>query len=148
MSTSRTSTAASIVLKSPFAATFLMGIASESGSIVPKAAVEKLKDQKFTTELPGQCGPYIDGRMDAEAEGRAQGQSRLEGNAKPVFGEVQFINIEDTKAAELAFEAGEVDITDVLPETAARYQEADAGRIQAIEPAGPLLHLDRHEHPA
>ena len=47
-----------IVLKSPFDGTFLMGVASESGSILPKAAMEKLKDQKFTTELPGQCGPY------------------------------------------------------------------------------------------
>ena len=46
-----------IVLKAPFAATFLMGIASESGTIVPKAVVEKLQDQKFTTELPGAVRP-------------------------------------------------------------------------------------------
>ena len=46
-----------IVLKSPFDGTFLMGVASESGSILPKAAMVKLKDQKFTTELPAQSGP-------------------------------------------------------------------------------------------
>jgi peptide/nickel transport system substrate-binding protein len=46
-----------IVLKSPFAATFLIGVASESGTILPKVAVKKLKDQRFTTELPANAAP-------------------------------------------------------------------------------------------
>ena len=97
-----------IVLKSPFAATFLMGIASESGSIVPKAAVEKLTDQKFTTELPGQCGPYT--MMEWTPKQRVVLKANPDWKGTPVaFSEVHFINIEDTKAAELAFEAGEVD---------------------------------------
>src|SRR5262245_41906958 len=48
-----------IVLKSPFAGTWLMGIASDSGSILPKVAMKKLKDEKFTTQLPGSLGPYM-----------------------------------------------------------------------------------------
>jgi peptide/nickel transport system substrate-binding protein len=109
-----------IVLKKPFAATFLMGIASESGSVVPKAATEKLKDQKFTTELPGQCGPYTMVEWTPKQKIVLKANSDWPGT-KPVFQEVHFINIEDTSAAELAFEAGEVAITHVLPATAARY---------------------------
>ena len=111
-----------LVLKSPFAATFLMGVASESGSIVPKAATEKLTDQKFTTELPGQCGPYIMTEWTPKQKVVLKANPDWKG-AKPVFGEVHFINIEDTSSAELAFEAGEVAITNVLPATAARYLE-------------------------
>jgi peptide/nickel transport system substrate-binding protein len=122
-----------IVLKSPFAATFLMGIASESGSILPKAAVEKLKDQKFTTELPGQCGPYT--MVEWTPKQRVVLKANPDWKGTPVaFQEVQFINVEDTKAAELAFEAGEVDITQVLPETAARYgkQMPAGGKLTGV----------------
>ena len=40
----------------------------------------KLKDEKFTTELPGQLRPLRHGRMDAQAEGRAEGGSELDGH--------------------------------------------------------------------
>jgi peptide/nickel transport system substrate-binding protein len=122
-----------IVLKSPFAATFLMGIASESGSILPKVAVEKLKDQKFTTELPGQCGPYM--MTEWTPKQRVVLKANPDWKGTPVaFSEVHFINVEDTKAAELAFEAGEVDITQVLPETAARYgkQMPAGGKLTGV----------------
>jgi peptide/nickel transport system substrate-binding protein len=111
-----------VVLKAPYAATFLVGLASESGSIVPKAAVEKLPDQKFTTELPGQCGPYT--MVEWTPKQRVVLKANPDWKGTPVvFQEVQFINVEDTKAAELAFEAGEVDITGILPDTAARYMK-------------------------
>jgi peptide/nickel transport system substrate-binding protein len=111
-----------VVLKSPFAATFLMGIASESGSVIPKAAVEKLPDKKFTTTLPGQCGAYT--MTEWTPKQRVVLKANPDWKGTPVtFQEVHFINVEDTKAAELAFEAGEVMITGVLPETAARYMK-------------------------
>ena len=47
-----------IILKAPFIPIWLVALSSESGTILPKAAVEKLPDQKFTTELPAECGPY------------------------------------------------------------------------------------------
>jgi peptide/nickel transport system substrate-binding protein len=111
-----------IVLTSPFAATFLIGVASESGSILPKVAVEKLKDQKFTTELPGQCGPYTMVEWTPKQKVVLKTNPDWKG-AKRDFAEVHFINIEDTNAAELAFEAGEVHITGILPQTAQRYQK-------------------------
>ncbi len=125
-----------IVLKSPFAATFLMGIASESGSIVPKAAVEKLPDMKFTTELPGQCGPYMMVEWTPKQKVVLKANPDWKGK-KPAFPEVQFINIEDTSAAALAFEAGEVAITNVLPETAARYLAKMPEGAKMSTQAGP-----------
>ena len=59
-----------IVLKSPFDGTFLMGVASESGSILPKAAMLKLKDQKFTTAASRPARALHHGLLDAQAEGR------------------------------------------------------------------------------
>lgn len=125
-----------IVLKSPFAATFLMGIASESGSVVPKAATEKLTDQKFTTELPGQCGPYNLVEWTPKQKIVIKANPDWKGT-KPVFGEVHFINIEDTSAAELAFEAGEVAITGVLPATAARYLKQMPANSKINNQPGP-----------
>ncbi len=125
-----------IVLKSPFAATFLMGIASESGSIVPKAAVEKLTDMKFTTELPGQCGPYMMVEWTPKQKVLLKANPDWKGT-KPAFSEVQFINIEDTSAAALAFEAGEVAITNVLPEAAARYMAKMPAGSKLSTQAGP-----------
>ena len=125
-----------IVLKAPFAATFLMGVASESGSIVPKSATEKLTDQKFTTEFPGQCGPYMMVEWTPKQKIVIKANAGWMG-AKPVFGEVHFINVEDTSAAELAFEAGEVAITNVLPATAARYLEKMPANAKLSSQAGP-----------
>ena len=125
-----------IVLKSPFAAAFLMGIASESGSVVPKGATEKLKDQKFTTELPGQCGPYTMVEWTPKQRVVIKANADYPG-AKPAFAEVHFINIEDANAAELAFEAGEVAITGILPATAARYQKEPPAGAKVVNQPGP-----------
>jgi peptide/nickel transport system substrate-binding protein len=125
-----------IVLKSPFAATFLIGVASESGSILPKSAVEKLKDQKFTTELPGQCGPYTMVEWTPKQRVVLKANPEWKGT-KPDFPEVHFINIEDTSAAELAFEAGEVMVTGILPQTAQRYQKQMPAGAKLTNVPGP-----------
>lgn len=126
-----------IVLKSPFAATFLMGIASESGTIVPKSKVEALPDQKFTTQLPAQCGPYMLAEWTPKQKAVLKANPDWKGT-KPVFPEVHFINVEDTSAAELAFEAGEVAITNVLPSTAARYLEKMPAGAKLSNQPGPF----------
>ena len=125
-----------LVLKAPFAATFLMGVASESGTIVPKAAVEKLTDQKFTTELPGQCGPFTMTEWTPKQKVVVKANPDWKGT-KPAFAEIQFINIEDTTAAELAFEAGEIAITNILADTAARYIKKMPAGAKITNLAGP-----------
>ncbi|MBI2718084.1 MAG: hypothetical protein HY245_03225 [Rhizobiales bacterium] len=126
-----------IVLKTPFAATFLMGVASESGSIVPKAATEKLKDQKFTTEFPAQCGPYTLVEWTPKQKVVLKANAEFKGTP-PAFPEVRFINIEDQNAAALAYEAGEVAIAWILADTAARYAKKMPEGSVLSNQAGPF----------
>jgi peptide/nickel transport system substrate-binding protein len=127
-----------VVLKSPFSNTFLMGIASESGGIVPKSVVEKLPDQRFTTELPGQLGPY--NMTEWLPKQRIVLKRNPDYKGTPgFFDEVQFIDIEDDSAAALAFEAGEVDVTTVLPETAIRYKSTPPANSTLAEVPGPYF---------
>jgi peptide/nickel transport system substrate-binding protein len=127
-----------IVLKSPFDGTFLMGVASESGSIVPKAAVEKLKDKKFTTELPGQLGAYTMASWTPKQKVILKADPNWKGT-KPVFSEVQLIDVEDNKAAELAFEAHEIEVAHIALETAARYRKSPPAGGKLINLPGPLF---------
>jgi peptide/nickel transport system substrate-binding protein len=126
-----------IVLKTPFVATWLLGIASESGSILPKALTEKLQDGKFTTEFPAQCGPYIMTEWTPKQKLVLKANPDFVGT-KPAFPEVHFIDVEDTKAAELAFEGHEVDVTSITTETAARYKKQLPEHAKLIETPGPF----------
>jgi peptide/nickel transport system substrate-binding protein len=123
-----------IVLKSPYVAVFLIGVASESGSILSKAAVSKLKDEKFTTDLPVQCGPYTMTEWTPKQKVVLKADPKWTGT-KPVFTEVHIIDVEEDKAAELAFEAGELAITSVTPDTA-RVRKGNAGN-RSWSAAGP-----------
>lgn len=111
-----------VVLHTPFAATFLLGIASETGSILPKAVMEGLPGERFTTQLPGQCGPYTMHEWRPRERMVFRANPDYPGEP-PAFAEVQMLIIPDSSSAELAFEAGEVEITEVTPTTAARYLE-------------------------
>ncbi|QEX14994.1 ABC transporter substrate-binding protein [Hypericibacter terrae] len=126
-----------IVLKTPFVATWLLGIASESGAILPKKLTEKLPDGKFTTEFPAQHGPYMMTDWTPKQKLVLKANPDFKGT-KPVFAEVQFIDVEDTKAAELAFEGHEVDVTSVTTETAARYKKSMPEHAKLIETPGPF----------
>ncbi len=126
-----------IVLKSPFVPTWLLGVSSESGTIVPKSIVEKLPDQKFTTELPAQCGPYVLAEWQPKQKVILKADPNWTGT-KPAFAEVHLINVEDNKAAELAYEAGELDATDVTPATAARYAKAVPANSKLQQRGGPF----------
>jgi peptide/nickel transport system substrate-binding protein len=125
-----------IVLKSPFSNTFLMGVASESGGIVPKSATEKLQDQRFTTELPGQLGPYTMTEWLPKQRIVLKRNAGFKGT-QPYFDEVQFISIEDTSSAALAYEAGEIMITNLTPETAVRYKSKPPANTAIVDRAGP-----------
>jgi peptide/nickel transport system substrate-binding protein len=126
-----------IVLKSPFVAVWLMGMASESGTIVPKALVEKMKDQKFTMPLPAQLGPYT--MTDWQPKQKAVLKANPDWfGAKPYFKEVHLVDVEDFKAAELAFEAGELDFTDIPPDTAARYMKTPPQSGKLLNQPGPF----------
>lgn len=124
-----------IVLKSPFVATWLLGLASESGTVLPKAAVEKLKEGKFTTQLPAQLGPYRMTEWTPKQKVVLKADSSWPGT-KPAFEEVQFLDIEETKVAELAVEAGDVDIASISPVAAARYRKAPPADVNLVDLPG------------
>jgi peptide/nickel transport system substrate-binding protein len=126
-----------IVLKAPFVATWLMGLASDSGSIVPKVLVEKMKDQKYTIPMPAQLGPYT------MTDWKPKQKAVLKANpdwigAKPYFQEIHLVDVEDSKAAELAFEAGELDCTAIPPDTAARYGKSLPPHAKLLNQPGPF----------
>ncbi|MER9845529.1 ABC transporter substrate-binding protein [Mesorhizobium australicum] len=125
-----------IVLKSPFVATMLIAVSSVAGTIIPKSLVEKMKDQKYSLPLPAQCGPY------AMVEWTPRQKAVLKANpdwwgAKPFFQEVHLVQVTDAKAAELALETGELDVTLVPPDTASRYMQASPPHVKLINQPGP-----------
>ena len=126
-----------IVLKSPFVGTFLLGIATFSGTILPKVAMMKLKDQKFTTELPAQLGPYSLTSWIQKEKAILSRNSNWTGS-RPVFSEIVMLEIDDPKAAELAFEAHEVQLTDISLSAAARYKKSAPSGAKLIQVPGPF----------
>jgi peptide/nickel transport system substrate-binding protein len=126
-----------IILKEPFVPIWMIAISTESGTIVPKAAVEKLPDQKFTTKLPAECGPYAIAEWQRKQRIILKVDPRWPGT-KPAFAEVHLVNVEESKAAELAFEAGELDGTDVTLDTAARYRQTMPPESVLVEIPGPF----------
>ena len=109
-----------IVLKSPDVAIWMIGLASDSGFILPKSKVAAMPDQKFTTPLPAQLGPYRLTDWVPKQKIVLKADPKWTGS-KPQFGEVQFLIVGDTKAGELALQANEVTATYLLPETAAGF---------------------------
>jgi peptide/nickel transport system substrate-binding protein len=111
-----------ILLKEPFAPLFVTTLCDGPGSILSKAATEKAGG-KFESSFPAICGPYIikewvpKQRVDLTVNPLWKGP-------KPDFPEVRFQIIEDEKAAELAYDAGEIDITTISEQSFARYQKS------------------------
>ena len=111
-----------LVLVRPFAPFWLTALATSGGVIVSKAAFEKLGITQYTTDLPAQLGPY---RI---REWLPKERLIFEANpdwplARPDFGEINYIPIEDDNSAELAYEAGEVDLTELTALSTVRYRE-------------------------
>ena len=111
-----------LVMNRPFAPIWLTALARSTSAIVCKAAFEAKGITQYTTDVPAQLGPY---RIK---EWRPKEHLVFERNPdwpleRPHFDVINFINIEDSNSAELAYEAGEVDLTEVTPISAVRYTE-------------------------
>lgn len=109
-----------IVLKKPFVAIWMMSIGFDSGFILPKSKVEAMPDQKFTTPLPAQLGPYLLAEWTPAEKIVLKANPNWHGT-KPAFQEVHYIHVGDEKASELALQAKEVDAAYLRPETAAAF---------------------------
>ncbi|MEW6262834.1 MAG: ABC transporter substrate-binding protein [Thermodesulfobacteriota bacterium] len=107
-----------VVLKWPFAPFWLATAAHGTGSILSAKATEKAGG-KFTTEIPATCGPY-------QYQWTPKQKIVFTPNPawpgpKPSFPEVQALLVEQAKAADLAYEAGELDCTEISSAAHARY---------------------------
>ena len=111
----------SIVLKQPFAAFWMVTMAHGVGSIVSAKAVEKVGG-KFTTEIPATCGPYLHKWIPKQKNVFTTNPDWP--GPKPSFSEVQALLVEQDKAAVLAFEAGEVDCTEITSADHARFKKS------------------------
>ncbi len=119
-----------IVLKRPFMPLMSSTMPMQSGMIVCKKAVEALEGKRFGLEPPAVAGPY---KPAPGGTRMAMTLVRNEGwtGPRPVFDELRFIAITDANAAEVAYQAGEIDLTQ-LPMTA-------IPRFRARPPAGSKL---------
>ncbi len=109
-----------IHLSAPLAALFTSTLPSNAGSILSKKAYLEL-GERFRTSPIG-SGPYY------WYEWRPNEKLVLERfedyyDAKPYFKRVEIYPIGDVLAAEIAFDAGELDVTEISLDSLERYQE-------------------------
>ncbi|MCV2868870.1 ABC transporter substrate-binding protein [Defluviimonas sp. WL0002] len=126
-----------IVLNQAFAPFIMVTLCHGPGAIVCEKAVEDAGG-RFTTDFPAICGPYtysatpgqrVVFERNPEWTGPLPDFDRIEGNV-----------ITEVKASELAYEAGELDCTELGADTMARYQGAMPDNT-AITTAGQLQYM-------
>lgn len=122
-----------IVLKEPFAP-ILSVLCTYSGHIVCKRAVEEAGGS-YDTTFPAVCGPYQVNAIDPQQRVRL-GPNPTWTMSEVAFPDVDFILVSDIKSAELAFEAGELDITKIDIGSIRRYREDLPEGAKLIERPG------------
>ncbi|QYX56316.1 peptide ABC transporter substrate-binding protein [Roseovarius sp. SCSIO 43702] len=126
-----------IVLTQAFAPFFMVTLCHGPGAIVCKKATEEAGG-KFTIDFPAICGPYT---YDYKPGQRVLFERNPEWTGpKPDFDKVIANVITEVKASELAFDAGELDSTELGPDTLARYL-ADMPEGVKVTTAGELQYM-------
>ncbi len=126
-----------IVLNKPFSPFIMVTLCHGPGAIVCEKAVEAAGG-RFTTEFPAICGPYTYSQTPGQ---RVVFERNPEWTGPmPDFDRIEANIITEIKAAELAFEAGELDATEIGSDTLARFNEA-MPEGAAITTAGELQYL-------
>lgn len=126
-----------IVLNEPFSPFIMIALASGPAAILSEKATEKAGG-KFTLDIPATCGPYL---YESNPGQRVVFKPNPDWTGpKPAFETVNALVIGEIKAAELAFEAGEVACTEIGPDTMARYQKKMPDN-SAMKVAGELQYM-------
>ncbi len=120
-----------IVLKEPFAPLWTSTLPSASGCIVSRKAVMQAGG-RFTTQPPATAGPY---RIKAwQPKQRLTLVRNPDWQGEPGgFDEIRMLPIEDEKAAEIAFEAGELDYTAISVSSIPSYRTAPPPGVRLVE---------------
>lgn len=137
-----------IHLNEPFAPVWWSTLPYSGGAIVSKKAVTE-QGGKFTTDPGATAGPY---KIEEWVQGQRTVLTLHDGwnGKKPAFDRIVLIPINDPKASEVAFEAGQVDIATVaissVPDLQSNLPE---GSKLAVRPTAGYLWLGLNmENPA
>jgi len=103
----------------PFAPVWLVAIAAV-GSITNKEATEAVGG-RYTTDIPAHLGPYQVKWTPNERLFFSRNPDWI--GTKPDWANVDYVLVEDNNSAELAYEAGEVDVSEVTSNTAERWKD-------------------------
>jgi peptide/nickel transport system substrate-binding protein len=109
-----------IVMKSPFAAFTAIAMCGGTGSIVSKKGLESVGGS-YMVEPPCCSGPYHFVSWESQRKTVLEPNPDWSG-PKPAFREIHIYAMTDEKAAELAYEAGEIDCTAVAIESVDIFQ--------------------------
>ncbi len=108
-----------IVLKSPYAA--FVPIAVAGYGILPRKAVESVGG-RFSTQPPCCSGPYLFREWQAKRKTVLERNPLWEG-PEAAFAEIHIYAMTDAKAAEMAFEAGQLDCAEISVESVKPFQK-------------------------
>lgn len=126
-----------LVLNKPFAPFFMVTLCHGPGAILSEKAMQAA-GEKFTTQFPAVCGPYLYDNVPGQSATFSPNPEWT--GPKPGFEKVECRIITEPKAAELAYEAGELDCTGLSTDTMARYQKQMPANAE-ITTAGELQYM-------
>jgi peptide/nickel transport system substrate-binding protein len=110
-----------LVLHSPYAAMIPVAVASSTGSILSRKAVESVGG-RFTTQPPACSGPYVFESWQAMRKTVLK-RNPLWAGPEVAFEEIHVYAMTDNKAAETAFEAGQLDCALISVESTEPFQK-------------------------
>jgi len=108
------------VLRSPYAAFITVGVAGPNGAILSRKAVTAAGG-RFTTDPPCCSGPYRLKSWQAQRKTVLERNPEWAGEAAP-FSEMHIYAMPDDKAAEMAYEAGQLDCAQISVETVGPFR--------------------------
>jgi peptide/nickel transport system substrate-binding protein len=111
---------ATIVLNDPFAPLWTIALPYITGNIVSKAATEAAGG-RIGTDPVAESGPYLRDSWSAKEKTVLKRNPEWKGDA-PAWDTIEILPIDDESTAEIAFDAGELDVTRVSLGSVERYR--------------------------
>jgi len=108
------------VLRAPYAAFIPVGLAGPNGAILSRKAVTSVGG-RFTTDPPAFSGPYRLKSWRAQRKTVFERNPEWTGKTAP-FAEIHVYAMSDDKAAEMAYEAGQLDCAQISVETVGPFR--------------------------
>jgi peptide/nickel transport system substrate-binding protein len=124
-----------IVLNSPYAAFIPVAVAGSSGSILSRKAVESVGG-RFNVQPPACSGPYLFKSWQAKRRTILE-RNPLWLGPEAAFSEIHVYTMTDSKSAEMAFEAGQLDCAEISVESVGPFEKnLPPGSFLEIHPSG------------